>query len=114
MAAQNAKPLDAAVIVIFPADVFSAEELEAVNPSVSREDVRMRLAYRVSRREVQFSPASERDKLPPLPAGEERPVRFVYWVAGDSGARLGTASHKRALEKGGDGECFQVAAPCGQ
>src|SRR5690242_5673642 len=80
LAFSRAKPIDTSIVVRFPENAFTVEELEQANPSIPREEVRMHLAYCVSVRQVSFFSQSPRDQsgAPGLRRGS--PVRLLYRV----------------------------------
>ena len=80
LAMRNAKPLGAMAIK-FPRSVFTLAELEAANPFISREDIRVELARRVAMHQLQFSEPRQQAKCSSFEAGDERLVALEYLVA---------------------------------
>jgi len=85
---RRAESLSSAVIVKFPPGVFTLAQLEAANPAFFREDIRMRLAYRVSLKHVEFLPSSQRNEGAESTLLRKTPLPLVYRVAAAQRAML--------------------------
>ncbi len=80
LAFSRAEPINTSMVVRFPENAFTVEELEQANPSISREEVRMHLAYCVSLRRISFhSQVPSRDSAEPA-LRKGSPVRLLYRV----------------------------------
>jgi hypothetical protein len=81
-AMRSAKPLNTAVVINFPRQAFTLEELEAANSAVSRDDVLMHLAYHVSRRQVKFFSRKANDEPVSSASNKEMLVPLMYQLSG--------------------------------
>ena len=97
LAMNRAKPINKSMAITFPKDAFTMEELEAANPALSREDVKMHLVYLISLRQVEFFPRIQTEKFTAPAIGNGKPFPLLYRITPDFYPKVRTAQDQCQL-----------------